>query len=98
MSFAGSRPLLDLLGIELPIVQAPMAGVSSPALAAQVAGAGALGSVALGASDAAGARALLASAPQPPSRPLNLDAFCHRPPPADPARDAPALERPRAGL
>lgn len=48
--------LLELLGIELPIIQAPMAGVSSPAMAAAVSNAGALGSIGLGATDAAGAR------------------------------------------
>ena len=41
-----------LPGIPLPIVQAPMAGVSCPALAAAVAEAGGLGSIALGAGDA----------------------------------------------
>jgi nitronate monooxygenase len=35
--------LLDTLGIDLPIIQAPMAGVSSPAMAAAVSNAGALG-------------------------------------------------------
>ena len=33
-SSASPQALLTLLGIELPIVQAPMAGVSSPAMAA----------------------------------------------------------------
>ena len=47
--------LLETLGIDLPIVQAPMAGVSSAALAAAVANAGALGSISVGASDADGA-------------------------------------------
>ncbi len=37
--------LLDALGIEPPIIQAPMAGVSSPELAAAVSNAGALGSI-----------------------------------------------------
>ncbi|HJY41243.1 MAG TPA: DUF561 domain-containing protein [Steroidobacteraceae bacterium] len=37
------RALLDLLGIEHPIIQAPMAGASTAALAAAVANAGALG-------------------------------------------------------
>ena len=41
-------PLRDLLGIEVPIVQAPMAGVSTPALAAAVCVAGGLGSLAAG--------------------------------------------------
>jgi nitronate monooxygenase len=39
-------PLCGLLGIEYPIVQAPMANNASPALAAAVSAAGALGSVA----------------------------------------------------
>jgi nitronate monooxygenase len=37
------RALIDLLGIEHPIIQAPMAGASTAALAAAVSGAGALG-------------------------------------------------------
>src|SRR4030095_483953 len=37
------RVLLDLLGIEHPIIQAPMAGASTAALAAAVSNAGALG-------------------------------------------------------
>jgi nitronate monooxygenase len=88
MSFAGARALLDLLGVELPIVQAPMAGVSSPRLAAQVANAGALGSLAFGASGPASARALLAAARELTCRSLNVNVFCHRPPRADPVREA----------
>jgi nitronate monooxygenase len=44
--------LLETLGIDLPIIQAPMAGVSSPELAAAVSNAGALGSIGVGAVDA----------------------------------------------
>jgi nitronate monooxygenase len=39
------RRICDLLGIEHPIIQAPMAGSDSPALAAAVANAGGLGSI-----------------------------------------------------
>ena len=39
------RRLCDLLGIEHPIIQAPMAGSDTPALAAAVANAGGLGSI-----------------------------------------------------
>src|SRR4051812_50228116 len=39
------RTLIDLLGIEHPIIQAPMAGASTAALAAAVSNAGALGGV-----------------------------------------------------
>ncbi len=38
-----SNPLLSLLDIDYPLIQAPMAGVSTPALAAAVSNAGALG-------------------------------------------------------
>ena len=34
--------LLETLGVDLPLIQAPMAGVSSPAMAAAVSNAGAL--------------------------------------------------------
>jgi len=40
--------LLDLLGIDIPLIQAPMAGVSNPTLALAVASAGGLGSLGLG--------------------------------------------------
>ena len=48
-------PLCDLLGIEHPIVQAPMGGPAVPQLAAAVSNAGALGMLALSWSDNAGA-------------------------------------------
>ena len=51
---ASPQTLLALLDIELPIVQAPMAGVSSPAMAAAVANAGALGSIGVGGTNTAG--------------------------------------------
>ncbi|TMV42604.1 nitronate monooxygenase, partial [Thioclava sp. BHET1] len=49
--------LLTLLQIELPILQAPMAGVSTPRMAAAGSNSGALGALGLGASDAKTARA-----------------------------------------
>jgi nitronate monooxygenase len=48
-------PLCDLLGIDHPIVQAPMGGPAVPQLAAAVSNAGALGTLALSWSDDAGA-------------------------------------------
>ena len=41
--------LLEILKIDLPLIQAPMAGVSSPQMAAAVANAGGLGSIGVGA-------------------------------------------------
>ena len=43
------RHLLELLGIDWPIVQAPMAGTSTPEMAAAVSNAGGLGSSGVGA-------------------------------------------------
>ncbi|MCE8459518.1 nitronate monooxygenase, partial [Rhodovulum sulfidophilum] len=40
--------MLDKLGISLPILQAPMAGVSTPELAAAVSNAGGLGALGIG--------------------------------------------------
>ena len=40
-----SNKLTELLGIELPIIQAPMAGSTTPELAAAVTNAGGLGSL-----------------------------------------------------
>src|ERR1700689_1220161 len=85
--------LLDILGIELPIIQAPMAGVSTPAMAAAVANAGALGSIGVGATDAAGARAMIAAFRERSSRSLNVNGFCHAPAKADAAREAAWIDR-----
>ncbi len=52
--------MLDTLRMTLPIVQAPMAGVSTPALAAAVSNAGGLGGIAVGATDVDGARGMIA--------------------------------------
>jgi len=56
--------LLEKLGIDLPIIQAPMAGVSTAAMAAAVSNAGALGSIGVGATDAQGARKMITPLPQ----------------------------------
>jgi nitronate monooxygenase len=79
--------LLDLLGIGLPIIQAPMAGISPPGMAAAVSNAGALGSIGVGATDAKGARAMIAAFRERSNGPLNVNVFCHRPAKADPERE-----------
>ncbi len=81
--------LTQLLGIELPIIQAPMAGVQGAALAVAVSHAGALGSLpcAMLGGDALRAElAALAAATQ--GRPYNVNFFCHTPPAPDAAREA----------
>lgn len=76
------------LGVELPILQAPMAGVSTPALAAAVSNAGALGGISVGATDAAGARALIAAVREATTHPFNVNVFVHQPARRDPARES----------
>jgi nitronate monooxygenase len=80
--------LLAKLGIALPIIQAPMAGWATSALAAAVSGAGALGSLGLGGTNAESARALIRETRSLTGRPFRVNVFCHVPPVADPARDA----------
>jgi nitronate monooxygenase len=88
-----ARDLLKLLEIELPIVQAPMAGVSTPAMAAAVSNAGALGSIGVGATTANGAREMIAKVRELSKRSLHVNVFCHAPPEADAAREAAWIER-----
>lgn len=69
--------LLKLLGIEHPVVQAPMAGVDTPELAVAVARAGGLGSLACALLSPARIRAAWQTMRQQTDRPLNLNFFCH---------------------
>ena len=80
--------LLELLGVELPIVQAPMAGASGSAMAAAVSAAGALGSLPCAMLDAPGARAEVDAVRQRSAQPFNLNFFCHTPPQVDAEREA----------
>ncbi len=79
--------MLSKLGVEVPIVQAPMAGVSTPALAAAVSNAGGLGSIGVGATDAAGARAMIADLRARTERAFNVNVFVHGPAKPDPERE-----------
>ncbi|AMR78683.1 NAD(P)H-dependent flavin oxidoreductase [Cupriavidus nantongensis] len=74
-----SEQFLARVGIRYPIIQAPMAGVSSPQLAAAVANAGALGSLGLGASTAAQARQAIEETRALTDKPFNVNVFCHLP-------------------
>lgn len=71
--------LLATLGIDLPIIQAPMAGTSTPAMAAAVSSAGGLGSLGVGAIGADGARKMIAAVRERTRRPLHVNVFCHEP-------------------
>ncbi|MBN8293712.1 nitronate monooxygenase [Rhodobacter sp. NTK016B] len=76
--------MLDKLGLIHPILQAPMAGVSTPQLAAAVSNAGGLGAIGIGASDLAGARRMIAETKQATDRPFNVNVFTHASPTPDP--------------
>lgn len=91
--FPATRHLCSLIGIRLPIIQAPMAGVSTPAMAAAVTEAGGLGSIGVGATDAAGARAMIAELRARTAGPFNVNLFCHRPALADAARETAWIAR-----
>jgi len=62
-----------------PIIQAPMAGVSTPKLAAAVSNAGGLGSLGLGASTVDQAIHLIDETYALTDRPFNVNVFCHTP-------------------
>jgi len=79
--------LLRRLGVSLPIVQAPMAGVSTSAMAAAVSNAGALGSIAIGAVSVTAARAMIAAVRDAASGAFNVNVFCHRPATVDRERE-----------
>lgn len=84
--------LIDRLGLSVPLVQAPMAGVSTPILAAAVAEQGALGSIGVGATDAAGARAMIEETQARTNRAFNVNLFVHARAASDPAREAAWLD------
>lgn len=79
--------VLQKLGIIFPIVQAPMAGVSTPKLAASVSNAGGLGMLGIGSSKANNARKMILETRKLTQRPFGVNVFCHNPPIRDPIRE-----------
>jgi nitronate monooxygenase len=80
--------ITDTLGIELPIIQAPMAGVQGSALAIAVCEAGGLGSLPCALLSADSVRRELTAIRSHTTRPFNVNVFCHSPPVTDPAQEA----------
>src|ERR1700730_8920575 len=80
--------LQALVGVELPIIQAPMAGAQGSALAVAVSNAGGLGSLpgALLSPDAL--RQELAAIREQTVKPINVNFFCHAPPGPGAEREA----------
>jgi len=85
--------LLNRLGIDLPIIQAPMAGVSTPEMAAAVSNAGGLGSIGVGNVDAPAAQKMIAAIRERSDKPFNVNVFCHPPAIRDPERESAWLKR-----
>ncbi|WP_248730399.1 nitronate monooxygenase [Pseudomonas sp. MWU13-2517] len=79
--------ILDLLGIDVPIIQAPMAVGTTTAMVIAASQAGALGSMPAAALTIEQLREALTTLRQAGSRPINVNFFCHQPPAADEARD-----------
>jgi nitronate monooxygenase len=70
----------ELLGTELPIIQAPMAGVQGSALAVAVSNAGGLGSLPCAMLSLDAVRIELAAIKAQTSKPFNVNFFCHTAP------------------
>ncbi len=82
-----TRGIRDLLNIELPIIQAPLAGVQVSALAIAASSAGALGSLPCAMLSLDAIRSELAAMRAASSAPCNVNFFCHTPPVADVQRE-----------
>ena len=82
------RRLLDLFGIDHPILQAPMAGFTSPAMAVAVSEAGGLGSIAAAMLTPDGLRSELQIVQQGTARPFNVNFFTHNAPTVDAERES----------
>jgi len=80
--------LQTLLGIELPIIQAPMAGVQGSALAVAVSNAGGLGSLPCAMLSLDAMRNELAAIKAQTDKPFNVNFFCHAPPEPSAEREA----------
>ena len=81
------RRLIDLLGIDHPIVQAPMAGFVSPAMVVAVSEAGGLGSIAGAMATPESLRTELQVVRQGTGRSFGVNFFTHREPEEDAARE-----------
>jgi nitronate monooxygenase len=79
---------LDLLNLELPIIQAPMAGAGGAAMAAAACEAGALGSLPCAMLSTDKMRTEIAAIRQRTNGALNMNFFCHQAVADDPARQA----------
>ncbi|MDK1704270.1 nitronate monooxygenase [Serratia rubidaea] len=85
--------LCTRLNLQYPLVQAPMAGVSTPELAAAVSNAGALGSISVGAATPEQAEVMIGKTQALTAGPINVNVFCHPPVQRDAALEQAWIER-----
>ncbi|KQM76646.1 nitronate monooxygenase family protein [Xylophilus sp. Leaf220] len=85
--------LRTTLGLRLPIVQGPMTGADTPALAAAVAAAGGLGMLSAGVRSAAALADAAADVRRRTDRPFGINLFVQDAPSPDPATVAAAMAR-----
>ena len=83
-----THSLQALLGIDIPLIQAPMAGVQGSALATAVSNASALGSLPCAMLTPEALRSELQALRDGTTHPFNVNFFCHTPPGPDDAREA----------
>jgi nitronate monooxygenase len=83
-----SHRILDLFGIQLPIIQAPMAGANLSEMVVAVSEAGGLGSLPCALLSIEQARSELQTIHRQTTRPINLNFFCHQAPRVNTAREA----------
>lgn len=83
-----ARSFAARLRLDVPLIQAPMAGIQGTAMATAVSGAGALGSLPGAAMAPQALRDAVDGMRRGGRLPVNLNFFCHTPPAADAAREA----------
>lgn len=83
-----TRRLLDLFGIALPVIQAPMAGSTTPEMVIAVSEAGGLGSLPSALYAPQQLRDALDRVRAGTSKPINVNFFCHEDPAEDEGRNA----------
>jgi nitronate monooxygenase len=79
---------LELFGVQLPIIQAPMAGSQGNELAIAVSNAGGLGSLPCAMLSLDAMRTELTAIRAKTGKPFNVNFFCHSPPVPNPTREA----------
>jgi nitronate monooxygenase len=87
-----ARRIRELFGIEVPIVQAPMLGVTTPEMVVAVAAAGGLGSLPLAHLSPEDAHRIFTGIRRQTSRPINVNFFCHETAEWDPMHEAAWLQ------